>query len=58
MKRINQINWLRLAILLIVRSKRAGRWLFEKLVDAVVYLLDLLVKLWSPKLKVKKKKQT
>lgn len=42
----------------IVRSKRVGRWLVEKLVDAVVYLLDLLVKLWSPKLKVKKGKQT
>jgi hypothetical protein len=44
----------------IVWFKRFGRWLVEKLVDAVVYLLNLLLlmKLWSPKLKVKKKKQT
>jgi len=45
----------------IVRSKRVGRWLFEKLVDAIVYLLDLLLRFlhsrgWSPTLKVRKDK--
>lgn len=41
----------------IVWFKRFGRWLVEKLVDAVVYSLNLLLlmKLRSPKLKVKKK---
>ena len=39
----------------IVCFKRVGRWPFEKLADAVVYLLNLWVKLRSPKLKVKKK---
>ena len=43
----------------IVRFKRVGKWLLEKLVDAIVYLLDLLVRFlysrgWPPKLKVKK----
>jgi len=44
----------------IVWFKRFSRWLVEKLVDAVVYLLNLLLlmKLRSPKLKVKKRKQT
>ena len=43
--------------------KRAGRWLLGKLADAIVYVIDLLLRLlcsrgWSPKLKVKKDKQT
>jgi len=47
----------------IVRSKRVGRWLFEKLADAIVYLGDLLLRFlllmgWLPKLKVKRKNRT
>jgi len=43
--------------------KRVGRWPFEKLADAIVYLGDLWLRFlllmgWSPKLKVKKKKKT
>jgi len=45
----------------IVRLKRVGRWLFEKLVDAVVFLFDLWLRFldsrrWSPALKIKKGK--
>jgi len=45
----------------IVRLKRVGRWSLEKLADAVVYLLDLLLRFldsrgWSPQLRVKKQK--
>jgi len=44
----------------IERVKRVGRWPLEKLVDAIVYLLDLSLRFlesrgWSPALKVKKK---
>jgi len=39
-----------------VASRRVGRWLVEKLADAVVYWLDLLLKVWSPKFKVRRKK--
>ena len=47
----------------ILRFKRIGRWPFEKLADAIVYLFDLWLRFlhsrgWSPKLKVKKEKQT
>jgi len=42
----------------IVRFKKVIRWPLEKLVDAIVYLGDLLLRFlhsrgWSPKLKVK-----
>jgi len=47
----------------IVQLKKMGRWPFEKLADAIVYLGDLLLRFlnskgWSPKLKVKKKNGT
>jgi len=47
----------------IMQFKKVGRWLFEKLADAIVYLGDLWLRFlllmgWSPKLKVKKKKKT
>ena len=47
----------------IVRFKRVGRWPLDKLVDAIVYLVDLLLRFlllmgWSPKIKVKKKNRT
>ena len=43
----------------IASLERVGRWLFEKLADAIIYLGDLLLRFlllmgWSPKLKVKK----
>jgi len=42
----------------IVHFKRVGRYPFEKLADAIVYLGNLLLRFlaprgWSPKLKVK-----
>ena len=42
----------------IVHFKRVGRYPLEKLADAIVYLVDLLLRFldsrgWSPKLKVK-----
>jgi hypothetical protein len=47
----------------IVRLKRVGRWPLDKLVDAIVYLLDLWLRFllligWSPKIKSKSKKKT
>jgi len=47
----------------VVQFKKMGSWLFEKLADAVVYLIDLLLRFlhssgWWPRLKVKKDKQT
>jgi len=44
----------------IVRFKRVGRWLLEKLAAAIVYLVDLLLRFlgsrgWSPVLVGKKK---
>ena len=46
----------------IVRFKRVGKWLLEKLAAAIVYLVDLLLRFldwrgWSPVL-VGKKKET
>jgi len=43
----------------IERLKGVARWPLEKLIDAIVYLVDLLLRFlnsrgWSPKLKVKK----
>ena len=45
----------------IVGLKRVGRWPFEKLADAIVYLVDLLLRFldlrgWPPALRVKKGK--
>jgi len=40
----------------IVCFKRAAKWLFEKLADVIVYLLNLWVKLRSPELKIRKQK--
>ena len=42
--------------------KRTGKWLFEKLADVIVYLMDLWVRFlykmgWSRALKVKKDKK-
>ena len=39
--------------------KRVGRWPLEKLADAIVYSINLLLRFlnsrrWSPKIKVKK----
>ena len=36
-----------------LRFKRVGRWLIEKLADALVYLLNLLLRLWSPKIPIR-----
>ena len=43
----------------IARLKRVGRWPFDKLVDAIVWSVDLLLRFllareWSPRIKVKK----
>ena len=45
--------------MIIERLKRVGKWSLEKLADAIVYLLDLMLRLlnskrWTPKLRVKK----
>jgi hypothetical protein len=42
----------------IVHFKKVGMYLFEKMVDAIIYLADLLLRFldsrgWSPKLKIK-----
>lgn len=47
----------------IVQFKKMGRWLFEKLADAVVYRFDLSLRFLhsrrrAPKLKHKENKQT
>ena len=47
----------------IERLKRVGRWPFDKLIYAIVYLVYLVLRFLdsrgrSPELKVKKKKQT
>ena len=47
----------------IVRSKKVSSWLFNELVDAIVYLFDLWLRFlllmgWSPKLKRPKSKKT
>ena len=36
------------------RPRGTAGWLLEKLADAIVYLLDLLIRVWKPKLKVRK----
>ena len=46
----------------IAQFKKMGRWLFDKLMDGIVYLFDLGLRFlesrrWSPRLKVKKDKQ-
>ena len=41
---------------MIKAGKRFGRWLVEKLVDAIVCLVDFLFRVWRPKLKIRKEK--